>query len=235
MSLAIILELARTGAHLATHAGRIIAEELGVIRDPWQWAIVHLMGQKRLYGHIRRTESYVEVLAFDPDNHDLPAQSFHGWGAVYNVEIRPESEVRRAYVESASAHTFRACAIWIPASVYPTLCRTCGCEQQYHEIRKRDEERIKQARDLIRGVVGDPTAIIVMRGEDGEAYDGTNGPIEYVVVGAKGSEGTDRQLTADEWEQARQAGVRLGPYGSQDPTGEYYGGSDDDIPFMTSS
>lgn len=225
-----LYQLASTAAHVIAYAGRRVAEETGIITDRSEWAIVHLMGQKKLYGRVIRHDSHVEVLAFNAEQNDILVPSFHGWQAVYQVEIRGEDHVRRSYVESAANGSWKACANWNPSSVAPYLCRACAFERGAHDIAKAESARVQRFADMIRETIGCNGAVVHMRGEDGDTYDGRNGPIEYVSVVV---EGIARQLTADEWEKARQAGVRLGPYGSQDPYDpeDPYAGSDDDIPF----
>ena len=222
-----LYQLASTVAHVAAYAGRSIAEGVGIISDPWEWATVHLMGQKTLYGQVRRSNASIEVMGFDPDNSDIPRQTFHGWSAVYSVDIASERDVRRAYVEGIAGRGHGACDSWSPSSVCPDLCRTCAFEQEYHWIALADAARVQRFADMIRETIDHNGAVVHMRGEDGATYDGRNGPIEYVSVVI---EGIARQLTADEWEKARQAGVRLGPYGSQDPP-EDGDGHDEDIPW----
>lgn len=218
-----LYQLASTAAHVIAYAGRRVAEETGIITDHSEWAIVHLMGQKAIYGQVRRSNASIEVMGFDPDNNDIPRQTFHGWSAVYSVDIASERDVRRRYVEGIANHGYSACSSWSPSSVCPDLCRTCAFERKYHDIVKADAARVQRFADMIRETIDCNGAVVHMRGEDGATYDGRNGPIEYVSVVV---EGIARQLTADEWEKARQTGVRLGPYGSQDPHEH-----DEDIPW----
>lgn len=215
-------QLASTAVYLVGQAARVVGEETGIIADRWEWAVVHLMGQKTLYGQVRRSDTSIEVMAFDPSNNDIPRQTFHGWQAVYSVDIMGERDVRREYVESVAGHgRGGACSSFLPSSVSPDLCKTCAFEHEYHMAAMAQAGRVSRYESMIREAVKDPIAVVTMRGEDGERYDGTNGLIEYVKVTTGGN---CRQLTEQEWDMARQAGVRLAPYGSQDP-------DDDKIPF----